>query len=258
VKGFTRQELFDYRKAQYVPDKTLVVVAGNIDEAEVVRDVTAMFGTIEKASVLDMEKVTENQTAPEVKIYDKQTDQTHFVLGFRTFNKHDKRRRTLGVLSTILGHGMSSRLFHRIREELGLCYSIGTSVSLEPDCGVFMIRAGVAHDKIEQTVKESLIIMKDICDNGVTEQELQKAKDFKIGNMYLSLETSDSLADWYGFQELDKDDILSPEDLESEIRAVTKEDVQSVAKVVYNLAQANLAVIGPHKGKEGAWKDLLC
>jgi predicted Zn-dependent peptidase len=153
---------------------------------------------------------------------------------------------------------MSSRLFHRIREELGLCYYIGASASLDVDSGVLMIRAGVAHDKIEEVVKETLTILKDVAESGVTDAELQKAKDFKIGNMYLGLETSDSLADWYAFQELDKEEVLTPEEIEKKVREVTKGQVQAVARDMFNLTQVNLAAIGPHKGKEDAWKKLLC
>ncbi len=259
VRSFTKQDLVEYRTAHYVPEKTVVVVSGNIDEQHTIAEISAMFGTVQKAPVIDMEKVVENQHAPEVSIHDKQTDQTHFILGFRTFNRYDDRKRALSVLSTILGHGMSSRLFHRIREELGLCYSIGTSTSYDADCGVFMVRAGVAHDKIEETIKETRLILEDVIKNGVTDQEIQKAKDFKIGNMYLGLETSDALADWFGMQEVEKEEkIITPEAFEAEIRAVTKEEVQAVAKDVFNFTQANLAVVGPHNGKESAWKGLLC
>jgi predicted Zn-dependent peptidase len=258
VKSFSKNDLQEYRKKHYIPGKTIVVVAGNIDEKKVLDDVSDMFGTIPEAPRLEMEKVTEIQKGARVGVYEKQTDQTHFILGFRTFNRFDPRKRALGMLATILGQGMSSRLFHRIREELGLCYYISASTHLEGDHGVLYIRAGVAHDKIEQALKETLTIITSVGEHGVTEAELQKAKDFKIGNMYLALETSDSLADWYAFQEIDREEIKNPEEIEVEMRAVTKEEVQSVAKEIFDMAQANLAAIGPHKGKEDAWKDLLC
>ncbi len=258
VKNLTKEALVKYRKAHYVPAKTIVAIAGNINEQETIRHVSELFGNLPKASEIEMEKVIEDQKEPAVKIYDKQTDQTHFILGFRAFDRYDKRKRALGMLATILGQGMSSRLFHRIREELGLCYYIGSSTSLDHDCGIFLMRAGVAHDKIEDTIREIMAIVRDIVENGITDQELQKAKDFKVGNMYLGIETSDSLADWYGFQELDRDAILTPEETEAEVRAVTKEQVQAVAKDVFKTSQLNLAAIGPHKGKEDAWKKLLC
>jgi predicted Zn-dependent peptidase len=242
----------------YVPGKTIVIVSGNINEQEVSRQISQLFDSVPQAPVILMENIIEDQKQPAVKIFDKATDQTHFIVGFRTFNRFDPRRKVLGVLSTILGHGMSSRLFHRIREELGLCYYIGTSTHLEYDSGVFTIRAGVAHDKVEQAIKETVIILKEIAVHGVTDTELQKAKDFKIGNMYLGLETSDSLADWYGFQEVDQEEILTPEELEAKVRSVTKEEVQEVARDIFNFTQINLAAIGPHKGKEDAWKGLLC
>jgi predicted Zn-dependent peptidase len=76
--------------------------------------------------------------------------------------------------------------------------------------------------------------------------------------MYLGLETSDSLSDFYGFQEIDKEEIMNPEDLEIKLRAVTREEVQKVAQDIYNLHKVNFAVIGPHAGKESAWSKLLC
>lgn len=258
VKNFTRADLVTYRTAHYIPAKTVVIVSGNFNEQEVIQQVTELFGARVSAPVITMQDVVEDQKTPAVRVYDKATDQTHFILGFRTFNRFDTRRKALGVLSTILGHGMSSRLFNRIREELGLCYYIGTSTHLEHDTGVFTIRAGVAHNKIEATIREIITILKEVAKQGVTDAELQKAKDFKIGNMYLGLETSDALADWYGFQEVDGEEVLTPELFEAKVRSVTREEVQQVAQDVFDLTQANLAAIGPHQGKEDAWKDLLC
>lgn len=258
VQSFTREDLFEYRKAHYVPEKTLVIVTGNIDEQKVIEYVSRLFGSLAEAPVITMERVKEDQKEARVSIIGKQTDQTHFILGFRAFDYFDERKWALSMLSAILGHGMSSRLFHRIREELGLCYYINASISLDFDSGVLYIRAGVNHGKVEEAIKEILSIIKNVVEGGVTDRELQKAKDYRIGNMYLGLETSDSLADWYGYQEIEDREMLSPEAYEAKVRAVTRDQVNAVAKDIFKMSQSNLAAIGPHKGKESAWKNLLC
>jgi predicted Zn-dependent peptidase len=79
---------------------------------------------------------------------------------------------------------------------------------------------------------------------------LQKAKDFKIGSLYLGLETSDQLGDWYGFQEIEHEDIITPEEHERQIKAVTREQVWDVAKDIFKIDQANFAIVGPHEGKD--------
>lgn len=257
VSSFTANSLHEYRNKHYTAEKTIVVVAGGINQEEVIKQIEEMFGKIPSRERLGFQKYEGIQSEPKVMIRDKNTDQTRFVIGYRSFDVHDERVYAASVLRTILGGGMSSRLFHRIREELGLCYSISAGHSLELDCGVFTISAGVSNKKLTDAIREINKVISDFLREGPTEAEIQKAKDFKIGHVFLGLEASDDLADWYGFQEMDQEPIITPDEYESKIRSVTREQIMEVAKFIFEPHKANIAVLGPQTGIETSLLSLF-
>lgn len=258
IRMMTREEIAKYRETHYVPEKTVVIISGGLNEEEMKALVSKHFGKLEKKSGEHFAKVIDTQDKLEVKTFFKETDQSHLVIGYRSFSRFDDRVYAASVLSTILGGGMSSRLFQKIREELGLCYTVYASNHTEFDCGLFTIYAGVAHDKIELTIKEVYKECMRIIEEGITDEELAKAIDYKTGRLFLSLETSDQLADWFGFQEIDHEQIMTPIEYAERLKKVTKEQVISVARYIFNKDRATIAVVGPHQSKEDAWKDLLC
>lgn len=257
VNSFDKNHLYEYRKSHYVPSKTVIVISGGFDEVSVNNQIDNLFASLPAQKIIDKEPIQEIQDSPKVKIFDKKTDQTHFIIGFRSFSYFDTRMDAVGLLRTILGSGMSSRLFNRIREELGLCYYIHAGHSTQSDCGIFTISAGVSNEKLEEAVKEVMRVIAVLIREGITDAELEKAKEFKIGNLYLSLETSDQFADWYGFQEISHEEIRSPKEEEECIRKVTKQEVLEVARYIFDCKKVNLAVVGPQDGKEQSLLDLL-
>lgn len=250
VKKMTRKDLVSYRNAHYVASSTLVVVSGKMNEKNVIEEVKKKFADISTGKKDDKKKVKESQKTPQVKIEFKKTDQTHFVLGFRALDTHDKRNWALAVLSTVLGKGMSSRLFIKMREELGICYYVRSSVSTATDHGYFSIGAGVGNKRAKEAVQVLCEELKKIKTHSITSAELKKAKDFMIGNLALDLESSDDYADFYGFQEIYREPLLTREDHVRKIEAVTVKDVENVMATIFQKKGMNLAVIGPYKSKE--------
>ncbi len=249
VSNLTHESLTTYRSNHYIPQKTVVVVSGGFDTDRVVDYVQNTFGKLPTSEVIAMSQAPATQTSPRLKVLHKDTDQTHFVLSFRSFGMHDPRIYAGSLLRTILGGGMSSRLFYRIREELGLCYYVFASMKLESDCGLFTISAGVSNDKLEIALNEIINELHRFLAEGPTEDEVQKAKDYRIGSTYLDLETSNDLADWYGFQEIDREDIRKPEDYEKNLSAVSLEDVRRLARELFTPENAKLAVVGPQSSE---------
>jgi predicted Zn-dependent peptidase len=143
---------------------------------------------------------------------------------------------------------MSSRLFVRLREELGVCYYVYASQDSFTDHGAFMIAAGVTNERVHEVVDELLKECKKLRTDMVSPAELAKAKEYLIGNMKLELESSDAWANFYGSQEIMRKAIKDPEMLEKRIRAVTAKDIQKVAQEIFVDKGLNLAVIGP-------WQD---
>ncbi len=244
-----RDDFVSYKKMHYVPEATVLVVSGQISEIEVLKEVNKIFGHIPRSSKVGKLKVKENQKKPEVLLKWKKTDQTHFVLGVRTYSLFDKRNPVFSVLGGILGGGMSSRLFQKLREEMGVGYYVRAYNDTYTDHGFFQISAGVDNKRINEVIRAVLEECKKLKDKKVDEDELNKVKECLIGNMKLSLESSDDIANFYGGQELLKKEIRDAEEKAKKIRKVTAEEVQKLARDVFKDSKLNLALIGPFKDK---------
>jgi predicted Zn-dependent peptidase len=247
VRSFKRDDFLNYRKQHYVSSATTVVVAGDVKEKEVFKKVEKAFTDIATSKKTDKKKTVEKQNKPGIKVQFKETDQTHLKIGFRAFNLYDKKMPILRLLSVVLGHGMSSRLFQKMREELGICYYVRSGIDDYTDHGTLTIVAGVDSNRVEEGIKGILDEMKRIRDEKVSEPELRKAKDFLIGNMYLGLESSDELANFFGFQELFKQKIKTPKEVENEIEKITASDIAKVAKEIITNEKLNMAIVGKYK-----------
>lgn len=250
VQAMKRDDFVAYKKAHYVPSATTVIVSGNVKEKEVEKEINRVFGTLKSAPKSGKKETISKQNKPAVSISYKKTDQTHIVLGVRTFDAYDKRLPTLAVLSTILGGGMSSRLFIKLREELGVAYYVRTMNDNATDHGFFEISAGISNNRIHEVLREILIECKKLTQEFVSKEELEKAKEYIAGNMKLELESSDAWANYFGGQEVLHKKIELPDDIEKKIRKVTPAQIQELAKEIFVDRNLNLAIIGPFENKE--------
>src|SRR3989338_4201844 len=207
IRAMKREDFLDYRKSHYLYQATTVVVAGNVDEEKVKREVAVAFKNSPTGEKSPKLAVVEKQKKPAVTIKEKKTDQTHFILGVRSFGLFDKRDIALRLLAEVLGGGMSSRLFQKLREEMGVCYYVKADNDAFTDHGIFGVAAGVTPARLAEVVKAVLVEFQKLKKRPVAAAELVKAKAHLIGSMFLSLESSDSLAEYYGFQEVFKKEI---------------------------------------------------
>ncbi|MBI2474333.1 MAG: insulinase family protein [Candidatus Taylorbacteria bacterium] len=256
VSGMKHADFVSYRTKFYTAPETLVVVSGSINEAEVLKLVEQSFAECSPQPGAGKLPVKEAQSKPAILTEKRKTDQTHFVLGVRTFDAYDKRNSVLRVLGGVLSGGMSSRLFERMRNELGICYYVNASADPFTDHGVFSVSAGVKNDRLKEAVKEIIIQLGALKAKAVPDKELAKVKDFLTGGMYLGLESSDSLADFYGSQEIIKKPIRKPEEIAAEIVKVTAADIQKLANEIFVDEKLNLALIGPSQSKSELRKIL--
>jgi len=245
-----RDDFVNYKKAHYVAENTVVVVAGNIESSEVYDEVNKYFKEVAVSKSGIKTKVKEKQTSPSIIIKYKETDQTHLVLGVRSFNLFDKRNIVVSMLSGILGAGMSSRLFTKLREEMGVAYYVRAYNQASLDHGSFQISAGVNNERIEEVIKEIINECNLLVKEKVSVKELDKVKSLIIGNMKMSLEATDDIANFYGGQELMKKEIKDLEEKIKEIKKVTVVDIQKMAKLLFKNKSLNLAMIGPYKDKD--------
>lgn len=245
-----REDFIKYKKEHYVPEATTVIVSGNINEKEVLKEIEKTFGKIPASKKYSKQKVKEIQKNPEVLLKYKKTDQTHFVLAYRSFGFFDKRSSAVAVLGAILGGGMSSRLFQKLREEMGVGYYVRAYNDGYTDHGFFQISAGVDNKRIDEVLKVVLAECKKIKTELVSDEELERVKEFLIGNMKLSLESSDDIANFYGAQESLKKEIKTAEEKAKEIRAISKQDIKKLAGQIFKEDKMNLALIGPFKEQD--------
>src|SRR3989344_1395079 len=177
IRSFKRKDFHTYLKRNYTPANTVVCVAGAFSQTKVLTKIKREFGRVKPATAPEYMGYVSEQLAPRLSIKNKSTDQTQLMLGVPAYPYQHKDEYGLAVLATILGGGMSSRLFSEVREKRGLAYSVHASVDKYPDTGYFVVQAGVEHAKLEKTIETILAEFKKIKKAKVSAAELKKAKE---------------------------------------------------------------------------------
>jgi predicted Zn-dependent peptidase len=250
IRKFSRADFIKYRNDHYVSSAATVLVAGSFDEKTIVSKVEEVFGGVVDDAKKTKLAIVEDQKVPAVKAFYKETDQTHLVIATRTFAISDKRIPAMTVLTTILGGGMSSRLFSKLRDEMGICYYIRAAHDPFTDHGDLSISAGVDNARVEEAVREILKQCLMLKNELVGEVELKKVKDYISGTTLLELETSEARAEYCGFQEILKQEVETPEEFMKKINAITAVDVKKLAEQIFVDNGLNMAIVG--KFKDGA------
>lgn len=256
IAKYTRKDVLNFRKKHYVPSATTVVVSGKFDEALVMKQIKSIFGKIEDTKKTGKKKVNDKQEAPALSVLHKDSDQTHIMIGVRTFPVLHESYYTLSVLSAVLGGGMSSRLFHKIRVELGLGYYVRAANDAFTDHGVLAASVGVDNMRAEEVVPAILGEFNRMKDELVGVEELNKTKEMLAGRLFLGLESTDELAEYYGFQHILRNEFISPEEIVKKIKKVSAKDVQDLAKKIFVDKNLNMAIIGPWKDSKNFKKSL--
>lgn len=261
VTNFNRKTFTDYMDELYHPNNAVLVVAGGFgkDKADYIKKIEERFGGWESKKVKGTYGVFKKiQTSPQILIHSKKTEQTHFCLGFHSYNIDDKRKYPLALLSTILGGGMSSRLFMQVRERRGLCYYIATGRTSYKDVGNFVTSAGVTNnlEKTKEAIRVTLEEHKKTTMGDITDVEIKRAKDLIKGRTILSMEDSQNVSLYFGLEMLLQNKSTTPEEMIETVQKVTKDEILSVAKDVFNRNNINLSLIGPFKEGDITAEDL--
>ncbi len=255
IKKFNSKDFLRYRQWFYATDRIVVSIAGKIND-KALKLVEQYFGA-QKSSTGDEWKLFDSRLCTDnVQIRTKDTAQAHFVLGVLAPEDKSDLAPAARLLAMALGGGMSSRLFLRIREKQGLCYSVGTHYERLYDIGSFAIYAGV---KLEKTLHAVAGIIKEcgkVFRDGITKAELKKVKAMLEGTFALGLENSQSVAMFYGKQELLHDKMDSPREVLDKIQAVTLHDVAHIAYSILNPKRLCITVVGPYE-KKSDFSELL-
>lgn len=250
INSFTEETFRKYRSELYMPKNSVLIIAGGISEKKNIKKmIEGRFNSWKNGEISKYSDFLESQKDLQIKIFSKKTEQAHIVLGFRAFSFFEKKRYALNLLATILGGGMSSRLFYEVRERRGLCYYINTYNEMYADTGLINTRIGVGTDltKLKSTLKLVLTEHQKIVENGVNEEEFKRAKELVKGHFLLALEDSRSIASFLGTDYLLKKTLRTPEEIIKSIDSVKLSEIQILAKELFKLEKLNIAVVGPFK-----------
>lgn len=252
IRAMKRQDFLDYIQRLYFPQNMTVVVAGKIgSQVDQVKKLTEQyFGLLQKRGQKITKTIKLTQLKPKLRLITKKTEQAHFLLGLPGYDLADKKRWAESILATILGGGMSSRLFIKIRERRGLAYYVDCSPEFYTDSGFLAAAAGVRLEKIQEAIKVVLGEFVDLATKKVGAKELSKAKEFNKGRFILAMEDSRAVATRAATQLILEGKIRSVKETLAEIDKVTAEDVRAVAADLFRPEKLNLAVIGPYEDKE--------
>lgn len=251
IRSITHDDFKAYLNSLYSADNLTVVVAGGIDETEIKSMVEKYFGQMPSFKTIEPEMVVEKQQKPAVMIREKKTEQIHIALGVRSVSLDNPEKYPLSVLASILGGGMSSRLFNEVREKRGLAYYVRTSSDEYMDCGSLVSMAGVDPKRVKEAIEVMMEEYRKVASGTmkVTDEELKKAKEYMKGHLVLELEDSRSVSTFYAHQELLEKEVLNPEEVLEKVDAVTKDQVEEMGQKYFVNQGLNLALIGNFEDK---------
>ncbi len=244
VKSMTRKNFVDYHRDHYTASNTIIVIAGGIEHS-VASLVKKMFSEIGTKKPKTKKKTKDTQTDTGIMIHTKETQQTHLAIGFRGYDMYHDDNHVASLIAQVLGSGMSSRLFQKLREDMGVCYYVGSRHNASTDTGIFKISAGVTNARIYEVVSVILDECKKLVDELVSDKELQKVRDMIRGRIVLGLESSDSWAMYYGGQVVYNKPLESIEVSLKKINKITVKDLQKIAKKIFMKNKLNISVVGP-------------
>jgi len=253
INGMSRNTVFNYYKKKYLPQDLVVAVAGNIKHKRVVAMVEEAlsrdnFLDVMAAPVIRPNTPVKNSKQQSVGLMYKKSEQAHMFYGMEGVARADERRFAMGVLSAALGGGMSSRLFQEIREKRGLAYSVYAYAQQFAGSGVLGFYAGCNPTKGVEVVEIIRSVLADVADNGMTHEEIERAKGAVRGSLVLSQEDSGSRMSRIGKNEIVYGQVMDFDDILKSISRVNAEDIRQIASE-FLVKTPTLALVGPFKNE---------
>ena len=233
IASVTREALIAYRRRHYRPDNTVLAIAGDFDRDQFAALAERLLGAWQ-AEGETVVPAPRTQAIAQVKLRRKDIEQTHICLAYPGVGQDDADLYPLSVMNNLLGGGMSSRLFQRIREEMGAAYSVYSFPSTYPNCGTLTIYAGTSPDMAQRVADELHEQIAALMRGGVTDEEFAMAKDQLRVSYILGLESSSSRMSSIGRSKLLRGVAVDPTDVVRKIEAVTKADVERVMRQVFS------------------------
>lgn len=246
VGDLTRQDILRFRNWFYTPNLISVVAAGDISQGGLLQAAASRFLSATKPRAEKTLDLFRNPNLkPRVRLYSKAVEQTHLALGIPAFEKEHPDQYVLDVLNILLGGNMSSRLFNEVREERGLAYEIGSSERQYHETGALIVSAGVDNQKVKEALRVILNELVKTSEELVSPKELERAKEFYVGQLELGLESGMSRMLWMGENVLSLNRCKTLKEIVGRVDKITAPDLQRVAQMIFKSESLHLAAIGP-------------
>jgi len=243
VESFTRDELINYLEKNYCPDNTVISVAGNIKFDRLLELIQKYFGQWQGRT-----SISDTQPGPfmnyKFSMRKKDTEQVHCCIGFKGFNQTDERLYSLLALNNLLGGGMSSRLFQKIREDLGLVYSVYSYSSTYSDVGLMTIYAGTNSSQLDMVIHHIIEELNTLKKEGVSKEELNRIKEQMKGNYILGAENTGSRMASMGKSELLLERVFTKEEVLRKIEQLNMNRLTEVIESVIKFDNMAAALLG--------------
>ena len=246
VSSFTREQLFAYKKERYAPQNIVIAFAGNIDPALAEEIAEKQFGDLAAHPFVQREKQVRRACGREFR--KKEIEQAHFALSFPCVPREHPDFQAVQVMNTILGGGMSSRLFKKVREELGLAYSVYSYPSHYAETGLLTVYAGVNPQKAQQAADAVADVIRTLSREGITEEEFLRGREQMKAGAVFSQENTSAQMLRYGKQLLYTGEVYDFEKNMREISALTRDDVMRVIGESFDFSRLASATVGNLKG----------
>lgn len=256
VQSFNKKTISEYRENHYVPEATTVIAVGGIDSKSVKDKIADEFDSLPNTPQPETSTANPQENRQPVLFEEKNSDQTHVVIGAPAVPRDSDTRPTVEVLSTILGRGMSSRLFHKLRDKMGVCYYVKSSVDYYSDNGVFKISTGVDNSRVSEVIEAICEELQLVKEKEVGGKELKKAKEFLTGNFLMSHESTNKIANNIAEQSILGMEIEKPQEYVKRVENVTPKNIQEVANDLFSEGNLQAAIVG-QKVKKDEVKGLL-
>jgi len=257
IRSFDRRRLLGYFRRHYTPNNMIITAAGHLKHRQIVDLIRKEFGSLPGGPKLNLGPAP----VPHPSIshrHKKNLEQVHILLGTPGYPQAHAKRFGCYLLNTILGGGMSSRLFQNIREKRGLVYSVFSALNTFRDTGCLSVYAGTAAASARTVVELILEEFHRMKSEPTTHEELQRAKDYLKGSMLLSLESTMSRMSNLARQEMYFGRYMSLDEIAAQIDAVTHEDVMGVARELFRSDKIALTILGPLNDFRINRRDLQC
>ena len=252
LETMTGDSLRDFHRRHYRADNTVVSLCGSYREEDLA-EIRRRFSTLEAGTPAQLSQAV---YTPGFVSTPKPIEQNHLLLAFPGLTYHSPRRFALQTLSAILGGGVSSRLFQEVREKQGLCYSVYSYGAGHADTGVYCIYVALNRDTEQQALETIRRVVTEFTENGPTVEGLSRAREQSKANVVMGMESTQSRMSHSGRSLLFTDKILSAEDILGAYDAVTREDVMSLAKEIFDWDQVSLSAVGQVRDVE-EYKNIL-